>query len=1172
MRLALYMRPCQTATRFAGIGRYIADLADQMIVAAVARGDQVIAVVDDDLPHAHLTQRWPQVHFVHVQMDLVDCAAQCIVDQALLAMQPDVIVITHLFDDYADRWLHSESPARRALIHYDLIPQVFPDRYLPTQQMADDYQGRLDLMRGVDWIWSISDYTNQDLLARMPELSATCLSIGSATEGAMFAPTQSVTAEDYLLYAPSGFDYRKNVDGLIEAYAELPSAIRAQYPLWLVGRIKDHDRSRLQGLIDRLGVRVKLLGFVPDDQLIQLYQRARLFVFPSFYEGFGLPALEAMHAGCPVIAANLTSLPEVLGDGDGLFDPHSKGDFVNALQRGLTDVVYREHLIAQQSAHARTFTWERVAERALASLGQIESTPMQAYRALSIDPKILRDFALNPSDLKRCISALADIDRQIRPLHWDDTADQRLPWCIEGSLEGSYSLSYLNRETARSLKAQGHDVSVRQNYGEFSQPTQPSFAQEQPDIAVLERPDPATLGVVSRNLYPPLVSDAKGQLNTLHHYAWEEAGFPLQWVADFNQHLDAVSFLSPHVEKVLIDHGLSIPSVTSGCGVDLKLKPIGKRSSDGVFRFLHVSSCFPRKGVDVLLKAYFMAFNQFDAVELLIKTFDNPHNTVAQQLQTLQEQYPNGPTVRIVSADLSQDELASLYHQSDVMVAPSRAEGFGLPMAEAALQGIPVITTAWGGQRVFADSDNAWLIDYCFADADSHLSTGLSYWAEPDAQHLCDLMQQSMAVSSDERDAMAMRMAERVKHLGHWDQVTMRHQRLIENLKTQRNVRPQIGWISTWGEQCGIGVYTQQLCASMPGPMPIKLSRQPVAGQIAVWGQPETTNLNALRAAIQEHNLDVVVFQLVYPFFEFSALADLVGELQEQQRVVVIELHESQKTPGNPAGLAQPSLKAALQQADRVIVHSIEGLNDAREAGLVDNVMCLPLGVPQFDASSIPTDPGIAQAVERLTRLRNQGGPIIASYGFFLPHKGLLELIQSLEHWPAKQPRPHLLLLNAEYPDPVSEQAIAQARAYIQTQGLQDHVTLITDFLAVADCAKLLQMADLVVFPYRQTEQGASSAVRFALGCRRPIATTNLPIFGPLDSLRYPLSDPSAQGMAISLAQCLNEIAQASPKAMQRKEQTQSWIRQHSFERLAKQFYEMTTALIRKRRYPMEIQ
>lgn len=121
-----------------------------------------------------------------------------------------------------------------------------------------------------------------------------------------------------------GIDYRKNIEGLIRAYARLPLQTRKDHQLAIVCSIRDVDRWRLVELAKEHGIDEKdliLTGFVSDEDLLALYNLCKIFVFPSWHEGFGLPALEAMACGRAVIGSNCSSLPEVIGRSDALFDP-----------------------------------------------------------------------------------------------------------------------------------------------------------------------------------------------------------------------------------------------------------------------------------------------------------------------------------------------------------------------------------------------------------------------------------------------------------------------------------------------------------------------------------------------------------------------------------------------------------------------------------------------------------------------------------------------------------------------------------------------------------------------------------------------------------------------------------------------------------------------------------
>jgi glycosyltransferase involved in cell wall biosynthesis len=153
---------------------------------------------------------------------------------------------------------------------------------------------------------------------------------------------------------------RKNLPRLIRAFGRV--AREAPHALALVGKPGwAHEELKRAVAASGLGSRVKFTGYVPDADLPVLYNAAELFVYPSLYEGFGLPPLEAMACGTPVVTANVTSLPEVVGDAALAVDPTDELALADAIGRALTDEALRERLRTAGLAHAALFSWERTA-------------------------------------------------------------------------------------------------------------------------------------------------------------------------------------------------------------------------------------------------------------------------------------------------------------------------------------------------------------------------------------------------------------------------------------------------------------------------------------------------------------------------------------------------------------------------------------------------------------------------------------------------------------------------------------------------------------------------------------------------------------------------------------------------------------------------------------------
>ena len=146
-----------------------------------------------------------------------------------------------------------------------------------------------------------------------------------------------------------------------------------------VGVLKQAARNF--GLADR---EVVYAGYVDDDELVRLYNICRAFVFPSFHEGFGLPALEAMQCGAPVIASNATSIPEVVGTTAALFDPNSVADIADKLHRVLTDDEFRADLIARQLQQVQRFSWDESARRAIKAFEGFHAAAATPARTASV--------------------------------------------------------------------------------------------------------------------------------------------------------------------------------------------------------------------------------------------------------------------------------------------------------------------------------------------------------------------------------------------------------------------------------------------------------------------------------------------------------------------------------------------------------------------------------------------------------------------------------------------------------------------------------------------------------------------------------------------------------------------------------------------------------------------
>ena len=176
------------------------------------------------------------------------------------------------------------------------------------------------------------------------------------------------TSNSYILFVGT-IEPRKNVVRLIEAYSKLPEDITNQYNLVIAGQRGlgfEDVFLEISNLKLEIKSRVKLLNYVPEEKLPILYKRASLFVYPSLYEGFGLPVLEAMASGVPVVTSNISSMPEVVGEAGLLVNPYSVAEITDAIMEIVRDNAKASQISIAGMRRAAKFNWEDAAKRMLA--------------------------------------------------------------------------------------------------------------------------------------------------------------------------------------------------------------------------------------------------------------------------------------------------------------------------------------------------------------------------------------------------------------------------------------------------------------------------------------------------------------------------------------------------------------------------------------------------------------------------------------------------------------------------------------------------------------------------------------------------------------------------------------------------------------------------------------
>lgn len=293
------------------------------------------------LPHVKKTSR------------LINAVNQLLVKPELLHFRPDIVHETY----YSQTRLAPKS-SKVILTVYDMIHERYSEFFSPRDKLAAI---KAAAVARADHVICISENTRRDVI---DILNVDPAKTSVVYLGVSLTQQTSVAAEmkrPYLLYVGLRGGY-KNFDALLQAYA-MSRGLMSNYDLLAFG---GGDWTNVELARAReLGIDMShLLNVQGDDSLLaSLYRGASLFVYPSLYEGFGIPPLEAMSFGCPVVCSDASSLPEVVGNAAELFDPKSTAALLAAVEQVLNDSERRKSLIDRGYLRAGLFSWERCAEQ-----------------------------------------------------------------------------------------------------------------------------------------------------------------------------------------------------------------------------------------------------------------------------------------------------------------------------------------------------------------------------------------------------------------------------------------------------------------------------------------------------------------------------------------------------------------------------------------------------------------------------------------------------------------------------------------------------------------------------------------------------------------------------------------------------------------------------------------
>ncbi|MCU0481502.1 MAG: glycosyltransferase family 4 protein [Anaerolineae bacterium] len=271
---------------------------------------------------------------------------------------------------------------------YDLTPYLFKSHFQHTPTHAYYYEVALDFLRDADYLIVISQATQHDVhqligypqervQVAYPVVDVQFKRLDDAVRQAHLHGLWArlgIPAPNHYIFTVTDYFYTKNLDTLLTAYAQLPATIRQTTPLVVTFDIHQYDKIRFMRLAQQLGIvgQVIFTGKVSEDELVALYNGALFTVYPSRYEGFGYPIVEAMACGSPVITTTTSSMPEVAGDNAILVNPESADEMMRAMHDLYHDD--QKRLAMRQAGYAQAQRFH---------LDQLTRATLQAYEAIA---------------------------------------------------------------------------------------------------------------------------------------------------------------------------------------------------------------------------------------------------------------------------------------------------------------------------------------------------------------------------------------------------------------------------------------------------------------------------------------------------------------------------------------------------------------------------------------------------------------------------------------------------------------------------------------------------------------------------------------------------------------------------------------------------------------------
>lgn len=617
---------------------------------------------------------------------------------------------------------------RIAGIFFDAIPLRFPEVYLAAEGTFDYFVRHLHAHQNFDVVLSISDFSDKEIRdlvnvkgshAIYAGLSSNFLQTMKAIEEGKGHDQNISTTQygQYVLYV-GGLDWRKNVELIFKAFPLLPER-HDHINFVIAGQHQPNELQRFEQLWDDNGLsmdRLHMPGQVTDEELITLYTNALCLVQPSLLEGFGLTVLEAAACDTPVVVSDAGSLPEVVGTRDGLFDPRDKQALTDRLIEVFDKPELTRTLVNRAKERIKTYTWRNSATLTLEAIAGIiaperaqpATDPKQVlqgiYKTTEIDFDVATAAAAFATPKARKVTEfLWDVSATAQVFSGFDTGIQRVVRRVAGHVND------LDGHALFAAMEPAAYIDVDLKNGKFQTQPQTTLQVDQHHTVVIldsswdlshvhaKQLKRARLlgGRVYSVLYDLVPIRVPGMCLT---------GLPTvfsAWIEMLASHADGIICISRAIAEELIlllkgiDFNREIEIHYWHLGNDFVTKtyrPEEKKndSADRPIQFLMVGTIEPRKGYAIALDAFEKEREQGLNAELTIVGRKGWSSMDVTRRLEMKRRLNSGITWLDNASD---EELAAAYNKADAIICASHAEGFGLPIVEAAHAGIPVIAS-----------------------------------------------------------------------------------------------------------------------------------------------------------------------------------------------------------------------------------------------------------------------------------------------------------------------------------------------------------------------------------------------------------------------------------------------------------------------------------------------